>query len=76
LDAIFVFSFSSIAGALSMLPGGLGVTEASMTGLMIGLGIDKSNAIAATLLGRFTTLWFGVIIGITVLLVNQKRWKI
>lgn len=76
LDAIFVFSFSSIAGALSMLPGGLGVTEASMTGLMIGLGIDKSKAIAATMMGRITTLWFGVIIGITVLLVNQKKWRI
>lgn len=75
LDAIFVFSFSSIAGAVSMIPGGLGVTEASMTGLMIGLGIVKSKAIAATLMGRFTTLWFGVIIGTTVLLVNQKKWR-
>jgi uncharacterized protein (TIRG00374 family) len=47
LEAVFIFSFSSIAGALSMLPGGLGVTEASMTSLMIGLGIDHSKAIAA-----------------------------
>lgn len=74
LDALFIFSFSSIAGAVSMLPGGLGVTETSMIGLMIGLGVDKSKAIAATMMGRFATLWFGVIIGIAVLLVNQKRW--
>jgi uncharacterized protein (TIRG00374 family) len=74
LDALFIFSFSSIAGAVSMLPGGLGITEASMTALMIGLGVDKSSAIAATMMGRFGTLWFGVIIGNIVLLVNQKRW--
>ncbi|WP_170031954.1 lysylphosphatidylglycerol synthase transmembrane domain-containing protein [Alteribacillus bidgolensis] len=74
LEAVFVFSFSSIAGALSMLPGGLGVTEASMTGLMIGLGIDHSKAIAAMVMGRFATLWFGVILGSAVLLINFKRW--
>ncbi|WP_227936383.1 lysylphosphatidylglycerol synthase transmembrane domain-containing protein [Alkalihalobacillus deserti] len=74
LEAVFVFSFSSIAGALSMLPGGLGVTEASMTGLMMGLGIDHSKAVAAMIMGRFATLWFGVILGSTVLLINSKRW--
>ncbi|WP_100407867.1 lysylphosphatidylglycerol synthase transmembrane domain-containing protein [Bacillus solitudinis] len=74
LEAVFVFSFSSIAGALSMLPGGLGVTEASMTGLMVGLGIDYSKAIAAMIMGRFATLWFGVILGSVVLLINSKRW--
>jgi len=37
-DTIVVFSLGSLAGALSFLPGGLGVAETSMTGLMRVLG--------------------------------------
>jgi len=66
IDAIYIFSFSSIAGAVSMLPGGLGVAETSMAALLMGIGFETGQALVATLLGRFATLWFGVIIGLLV----------
>jgi len=72
----FVFSFSSIAGAISMLPGGLGVTEASMTKIMAAAGIERSVAVSAILLIRFCTLWFGFLVGFIVLMVNQRRFKL
>ena len=67
LFSIFVFSFSTIAGVISMIPGGLGVAEGSMTGLFLITGIQKAVAVSATLIIRFCTLWFGVLIGLIAL---------
>jgi len=63
LQAVFAFSFSSVAGALSMVPGGIGVAEASITGLLQYFGMSLEVAVASTLIIRFGTLWLGVIIG-------------
>lgn len=63
LQAMFVFSFATILGGATMAPGGLGGTEASMVLLLIALGVDKETALAATLVIRTTTLWFGVFVG-------------
>ena len=54
-----------VAGALAMLPGGLGVTEAGMAGSLqvLGHGITPSIATGATLLVRLATLWWAVIVG-------------
>ncbi|RXT04522.1 lysylphosphatidylglycerol synthase transmembrane domain-containing protein [Ammoniphilus sp. CFH 90114] len=73
LDAVFSFSFSSIAGAISMLPGGLGAAETSMVGILMTLGVEKGDAVAATLLGRFGTLWFGVFLGVATLIVSSRK---
>jgi uncharacterized protein (TIRG00374 family) len=64
LLVVFIFVIATLAGALAMIPGGLGVAEASMTGLFIRNGIDKSGAVAATLLIRLTTFWFTIILGL------------
>ncbi|MFW6104699.1 MAG: lysylphosphatidylglycerol synthase transmembrane domain-containing protein [Candidatus Bipolaricaulota bacterium] len=74
LLSTFIFTFSSVMGAVSMLPGGLGVAEGSMTGIMVAVaGLSNSFAVAATLLIRLSTLWFAVIIGLITLLVNRER---
>ncbi len=76
LVATFVLSASSIFGALSMLPGGLGVAEASVTGMLLVLladeAISRGTAVAATLLVRFATLWFAVILGALALVALQR----
>jgi uncharacterized protein (TIRG00374 family) len=69
--ATFIFSFSSMIGAISMVPGGLGVAEGSITGLLMLNGVDKSLAASATILIRFVTLWFGVLIGYVSLVTLQ-----
>jgi uncharacterized membrane protein YbhN (UPF0104 family) len=72
-DTIVVFSLGSLAGALSFLPGGLGVAETSMTGLMRVLGdVSKAAAAAATLLIRVATLWFAVGLGLVGLAVEER----
>lgn len=77
LAATFVFGASAWFGALSLLPGGLGAAEASAAALLV-LTIDNpaltgSVAGAATLLMRFATLWFGVLLGVVALAI-VSRW--
>lgn len=63
----FVYAGTSIVGALSMLPGGLGAMEGSMTGLLVQLGVARAAAASAVLVVRLTTLWFAVGLGALVL---------
>jgi uncharacterized protein (TIRG00374 family) len=65
--AVFVLAFSTVIGAVSALPGGLGAAEASIAGMLVLLlDLSKDTAAAATLLIRFATLWFAVALGLTV----------
>jgi uncharacterized membrane protein YbhN (UPF0104 family) len=61
----FAYAFSTIIGALAMLPGGLFVTEGGMAFLLVKLvKIPMSKAVAATFMVRAATLWFALLIGI------------
>ncbi len=63
--AVFTLSFSTVIGAVSALPGGMGAAEASIAGMLALLGgIPAPAASAATLLIRLATLWFGVGLGL------------
>ena len=70
-NAVFILAFSIVVGAVSTLPGGLGVAEASIAGMLVLLaGLESGAAAAATLLIRLATLWFGVTLGLLV----WARW--
>jgi len=77
LVATFVLAVSSIVGAVSMLPGGLGVADASVAGMLLLLVDDptmtRGTAVAATLLIRFATLWFAVLLGVGAVALLQRR---
>jgi uncharacterized protein (TIRG00374 family) len=61
--AAAVYAIASVLGALTFLPGGIGLTEVSMTGLLVAAGMSGSDASAATLLIRIVTMWLGVALG-------------
>jgi uncharacterized protein (TIRG00374 family) len=65
--AVSLYAISAIVGALTFTPGGIGLTEASMAGLLIAAGMNGADASAATLLIRLVTMWFGVALGWLVL---------
>ena len=67
--ATFIYAATTIAGALSFLPGGLGVTEGGMTILLVrgSAALDHATALDATLLTRLATLWFAVALGLVCL---------
>lgn len=76
LASIFIVSFSSIIGAVSMLPGGLLAVEGSIFGLLLLMGISKDVATITTIITRFSTLWLGVLTGIIALFFIQKYFFI
>jgi uncharacterized protein (TIRG00374 family) len=67
MAAAFVFAFGMMVGAISVLPGGLGSTEATMVGLLATQNVPFATALVATAIVRLTTLWFAVGLGMVAL---------
>ncbi|WP_448335667.1 lysylphosphatidylglycerol synthase transmembrane domain-containing protein [Bellilinea sp.] len=64
-NAVFILAFSTVVGAVSALPGGLGASEASIAGMLVLVGgAAPAIASAATVIIRLATLWFGVSLGL------------
>ena len=57
--------FTSLGyGILSLIPGGIGVTEGMADYLLVKQGLDLSIASSLVIFTRLTTLWFATIIGV------------
>lgn len=70
--SFFIYSFSTIVGGLTLIPGGIGPTEGSLTILLVRTGIELNIAFVSTFLIRVATLWFAVMIGILGLIYFQR----
>ena len=64
IQSSFIISGSVIIGALSFVPGGLGVIEGGLVGFMSLEGIENSKVVSFSILYRITYSWFLTIIGI------------
>lgn len=74
LQATFILALATLVGSLTMLPGGLGTAEGSIALLLVAtVGVGSDLAVAATLLIRICTLWFGVTVGLLALGAILKR---
>lgn len=62
---------TGLGGVLSLLPAGLGTSEATAIGLAMAYGAGRSDALAATLMLRFATLAVPCLVGVMAL-VRQK----
>jgi uncharacterized protein (TIRG00374 family) len=74
-DPIFLTEItytSYMMGMIPLLPGGIGSFEATMTGLLMAMKIQPGEALAITILFRFITFWFVIIIS----LLYVFGWKI
>lgn len=71
--AVAAFGFGSVVGALSFLPGGLAAAEASIVGVLVGLGYPRPVAVAVTLVVRAGTLWYGFALGTAVYALHRAR---
>lgn len=73
----FILATSTLVGSISLLPGGLGATDGSIDALLhLAIsGISSATSSAATLLIRFSTLWFGVTLGLLTLVIFHRRFE-
>ena len=62
-DLLFVYSLAQVAASLPITPGGLAVTEVSLTLMLTVYGVPGAGALAGTLLYRIIGFWVLVIIG-------------
>ena len=60
----FQIYFTSLSyGAISLLPGGIGLTESTFLGLLTSNGLDYSISSSLVLFVRLTTIWFATVLG-------------
>ena len=71
--ATIAHTAAGLIGALTLLPGGLGSTEAGTVGLLALQGVGVAAATPATLLIRLMTLWFATALGVGCLLWQRRR---
>lgn len=68
LRCVVIFANAMLLGAASMLPGGLGATEAAMVYQLTQAGMPAADAVAAAIAVRLSTLWFAILLGVLSLL--------
>lgn len=61
--AISVYPLAMLVGAGSMLPGGIGTTEATIVALLLLLGVALEHAMLAAIGIRLASMWFAIICG-------------
>ena len=73
LLSTFIFSFSSLVGGVSMVPGGIGVAEVGISSLLFMNGISPALSVGIALILRLGSFWYGAILGFTVYALFKKR---
>ena len=72
LSAVSTYCAGLVIGAASLVPGGIGVTEGSLSWILQTQGVDQNSALLSALISRGCTLWLAVAIGCTALTVIIK----
>jgi uncharacterized protein (TIRG00374 family) len=74
--ASFVLAASYVAGAVSLIPGGIGAAEASVVGLLVLAGVDPATATAAALLQRIADKGFATLMGFIAYAIARRRFHL
>ena len=72
VEAFAAWSLARVLGSLPITPGGLGIVELGLTGMLVGFGASNSQAVAATLLYRVLSSVPTIVLG----LVSAATWKL
>lgn len=75
LEAFTIYPLAMLAGAASMLPGGVGSTELTIVLLLGVYGVTASIATISAIGIRFATIWFAVLTGFICLGILEA-WKL
>ncbi len=71
---IFTYAIARILSTISFIPGGVGISEASMGLIFIGFGIPAPTALAAVLIFRLLSFWLPIPVGLSSFLSLQKNY--
>lgn len=74
LAAFSAYPLAMLAGAASMLPGGVGSTEAAIVVQLQWHGVPAATALLAAVVVRLGTMWFSVVCGLVAVLIQEIQW--
>jgi uncharacterized protein (TIRG00374 family) len=75
LAGLAIYPLAMLAGAASMLPGGVGSTEVAVVSLLSLFDVPLGLALLAAVGIRFSTLWFAVICGFIALSILEMFYR-
>ena len=64
LKVLAIYATSALLGAISLVPGGIGITEGTLVGLLTLEGIGISTALILSVMIRIFILWYPVCLGL------------
>jgi len=77
LELIGIYPIAMLAGAASMIPGGIGSTEVGIVSLLLSYGVASGSALTAAISVRVVTLWFAMLLGMVCVqyqeIIRRKR---
>jgi uncharacterized membrane protein YbhN (UPF0104 family) len=71
--AVQIFASSTLVGAATMVPAGLGAMEAASVYQLVDAGMAAPDAVAVAIAHRISTLWFGMLLGVISLMSLAHR---
>lgn len=75
-DAGFVLAVSTIGGAISLIPGGVGANEAGVAGLLLLFGVGAGPAGAAALIQRALMTGLALLFGYSAYRLERTRFRL
>lgn len=76
LSALAIYPLALLTGAASMLPGGIGSTEAVIIVLLTGLDVSVVMATIAAVGIRIATLWFAILLGLLSIVYLERHQQV
>lgn len=71
---LLAYSATAVLALLPLTPGGLGIVEASLSGLLILANVPSANAVVATLAFRVGSYWLPTIAGAVSYILYRRRY--
>ena len=64
VEAFAAWALARVLGSIPITPGGVGFVELGLTGILVAFGASNAEAVAATLIYRFLTVFPTLILGL------------
>jgi uncharacterized protein (TIRG00374 family) len=71
---LLAYAATTVIALIPLTPGGLGIVEASLSGLLVLANIPSSNAIVATLAFRLGSFWLPNVAGLVAYVLYRRRF--
>jgi uncharacterized protein (TIRG00374 family) len=71
---LLAYAAAQIVALIPITPGGLGIVEASLTGLLVLAGVSSEKAVVATLAYRLASYWLPLLAGVLIYPSYRRRY--